>query len=319
MAHYINLKRIESTQVIAFEMLCEFDRLCKEEGLAYSLAGGTLLGAIRHGDLIPWDDDIDLFLLREDYDRFIEKYAGKTIGSPYYKVVDCTHCADGITFARILDLRAKANTKKTIALSNLWIDIFPVDSVPDQITERKSFQQQMRVLRRRRILFNAPPMTGRNLLKKILKTPVAAFARKFGLRIKACQKIIEAAQKYRNTDAGEVAEIVAQGWIKGTMCKETFRQSVEVELRGRKFPCMPDYNHYLTGQYGRYWQLPPVEQQTAHDIQVRIDLDLYEGELKEKLLYYILKKDIEEENQRLLLEKWGDRSLPSAAAQQQNI
>ena len=58
-------------------MLCEFDELCKVEGYAYSLAGGTLLGAIRHKDLIPWDDDIDLFMLRDDYERFLEKYAGK--------------------------------------------------------------------------------------------------------------------------------------------------------------------------------------------------------------------------------------------------
>ena len=126
---------------------------------------------------------------------------------------------------------------------------------------------------------------------------------------KVCRKIIKAAQKYRGAEnAHEVAEIIAQGFIKGTMCKETFGQSVEVELRGMMFPAMPDYNHYLTGQYGDYLGLPPERQRVAHKINVKIDISKYDGALKEELLYYIQKKDIEANN-ALLLEENRENSI----------
>ena len=83
---------------------------------------------------------------------------------------------------------------------------------------------------------------------------------------------------------------------------------MEVELRGMMFPAMPDYNHYLTGQYGDYLELPPERQRVAHKINVKIDISKYDGALKEELLYYIQKKDIEANN-ALLLEENRENSI----------
>ena len=65
------MKRVWSIQL---ELLAVFQRVCREQGLRYFAAGGTLLGAVRHGGYIPWDDDIDLVMLRADYERFLKEF-----------------------------------------------------------------------------------------------------------------------------------------------------------------------------------------------------------------------------------------------------
>ena len=63
------------------EILARCDDFCREQGIPYFLCGGTLLGAVRHGGYIPWDDDIDLMMLRADYDRFIEEFPASAQGA----------------------------------------------------------------------------------------------------------------------------------------------------------------------------------------------------------------------------------------------
>ncbi len=65
---------LEKVHESDFAMLCEVDRICKKHNISYFLHGGTFLGAVRHGDFIPWDDDVDILFLREDYERFLEVF-----------------------------------------------------------------------------------------------------------------------------------------------------------------------------------------------------------------------------------------------------
>ena len=301
MHSYIKLDRIEEIQLIVSDLLCEFERLCKSANISYSLGGGTLLGAIRHQGFIPWDDDIDVFMLREDYERFVKTYIGAQLSNPNCQIVDGNNGASGIAFARLIDCRTRVVCKKTTAIQNLWIDIFPLDTIPTALAEQNEFEFQMRRLRKIRLFFNAPPMTGKTKFKRIIKTPFTIMGRCLGIQKKICRKITVEAQKYNNeTDTKEVAEIVAQGWIKGTCCKATFKNSVQVPFGDRTFSAMPDYNHYLTGQYGDYWELPPEEARKAHKIDVEIAFDQYDAQMQQKLLYYIQRRDIENENMHKL-------------------
>ena len=77
---YLTLDQIHAEEL---ETLVDFDEFCNEHGLRYSLAGGTLLGAVRHKGFIPWDDDIDVGMPREDYERFLQ-IAQKECGEEYF-------------------------------------------------------------------------------------------------------------------------------------------------------------------------------------------------------------------------------------------
>ncbi len=75
---------LKQIQEIELEMLLEVDRICKENNIKYSIIGGTLLGAVRHGGFIPWDDDADVAMLRPEYEKFCSIIDAKLDSSRFY-------------------------------------------------------------------------------------------------------------------------------------------------------------------------------------------------------------------------------------------
>lgn len=121
---------LEELQRFSLDILKDVAGFCEKNSIRYSLGYGTLLGAVRHKGFIPWDDDIDIMMPREDYERFRTIYS-----SDQYSFIDSRNTPGCyIAFGRVCD------TGKTIAISRIpwikkdvgvWIDIFPVDRVPD--------------------------------------------------------------------------------------------------------------------------------------------------------------------------------------------
>ncbi len=124
---------IKEVQAIELEILLEVDRICREYEIPYFLDSGTLLGAVRHKGFIPWDDDIDIGMLRSDYERFLS-IANRELGSEYFLQ---TYRTDGapIMFAKV---RKKGTTFVEFRLRNipmehgLFIDVFPYDFLPQE-------------------------------------------------------------------------------------------------------------------------------------------------------------------------------------------
>lgn len=115
-------------------MLIEFDALCRREGLRYSLAGGTLLGAVRHKGFIPWDDDIDVSMPRPDFDKLVtlarfNKRSNDRIFEPYSN--DWTHPI----FLKYINRRVAVDAHYENGESNLWIDVTPVEGLSDDYDE----------------------------------------------------------------------------------------------------------------------------------------------------------------------------------------
>ena len=127
-------------------MLKELDEYLGEHGIQYSIMSGTLLGAVRHGGFIPWDDDIDIAVLRKDYDRLIEilrknKRIGEELEISGYEV-DKTD----MPFLKVYNKSIAVKDNLAKDPSELWIDIFPFDNVPDRGT--RSYCQCVRLMQK---------------------------------------------------------------------------------------------------------------------------------------------------------------------------
>ena len=145
-------KELHELQNEMLEILAYFDEFCTKNNLQYYLSEGSLLGAIRHRGFIPWDDDVDVMMPREDYDRFIQM-APKKYSSKYY--LDCfeTNPKHWVLGAKIQKTTpSKFYQEKTEGLAKYpgpYIDIFPLDYLPKAQGFRTKYQmRKMRALRR---------------------------------------------------------------------------------------------------------------------------------------------------------------------------
>ncbi|MFQ9742223.1 MAG: phosphorylcholine transferase LicD [Slackia sp.] len=130
MATDSNLRKLQLTELA---LMRDFDRMCKKHGLRYYLLGGTLLGAVRHGGFIPWDDDVDLCMPREDYMRFLEIAPAELAGKPGIGLVSVysdeayRQGMAKITDSSVQVINRSANEERH---EEAWIDIIPMDGFP---------------------------------------------------------------------------------------------------------------------------------------------------------------------------------------------
>ena len=134
---------IDKLKQIQLDMLKDIHTFCVEHEIRYSLAFGTLLGAVRHKGYIPWDDDIDIMMPREDYNRFIRSYGNQT-----YKIADMSVNPNyGLPFAKVEDvLTVIEENVEGESVFGVYIDVFPVDSIPDNMLARRSFYKMKSLL-----------------------------------------------------------------------------------------------------------------------------------------------------------------------------
>ena len=118
---------------IEIDLLHQLDEICKKHGLCYCAGAGTMLGAVRHGGFIPWDDDIDLYMPRKDYDRLIE--LSHEFADPYFLQVSQTEPNMARSFAKLRNAHTTGangfEARDHICLG-IFIDIMPLDGIsPD--------------------------------------------------------------------------------------------------------------------------------------------------------------------------------------------
>ncbi len=265
---------IQEIKDIELDILKTVGNFCKENNIRYYLCGGTLLGAIRHKGFIPWDDDIDICMPRPDYEQFIRTF-------------QCNHSAFQVESSLNYDFYApyaKVFNKKTLIKSkyshskldrNLWVDVFPVDGLSENLEDVKKIYRKCNFYRKLLCLSEANLGEGKTALRKWAKYFLQPLANLYG-KTNLVKKLDAMGRKIPYEESTYVGAITWGLYGVGErMLKSEFEKSVEVEFEGYKFPAFSCWDGYLRGLYGNYMKLPPVEKRKTHDMEAYL---LEEGE-----------------------------------------
>ena len=256
------------------DILIYFNDFCNENGLKFVLAGGTCLGAVRHKGFIPWDDDLDVFMLREDYEKLYEIWKSKADTDRFEIVrsddkVNIHHSATEIqdkltTFvvSRNLDLNEH---------QGLMLDIIPLDGVaPGKFGKICQMINSMIYC-----CFNFQRMPAHKGGLTATATKIALnVVRSFKMRYKIWSRADRKVRKYGTKNC----ELVASFGEGATIMRQHFptnwfENPAYLEFEGHKMPVPKDYDKWLTVSYGDYMQLPPEEERVFRHEAVFIDLD----------------------------------------------
>ena len=259
-----------------FRILQEFDRICKKHNLQYSLAYGTLIGAIRHKGFIPWDDDIDVMMHREHYDKFVS-IVGQELAQD---MIYCDHEQEKkyyYGFAKIRSRVLNYPEKSTEYLGinqGVWIDIFPFDAIGDisPIESKKQFDAIKRV--HNFFVFsvfthpNDNESGWKNTVQSVLykinsSTQNITFLRNYMYR--KMEKIGIAKNSERAIRHNSImVNLTENEYSGGILTKEQLNNCILQEFEGGLFPVISDYDAHLTGIYGDYRTLPPENERVSN-------------------------------------------------------
>lgn len=247
---------------VHLEIANEVKRICDKNNIKYFLIAGTLLGAVRHRGFIPWDDDLDIGMLRNDYIRFLE-IAVKDLKNKYYLETWEVASGYGLPFAKIRrngTIYIERNSKDVDCHSGIFIDIFPFDNVPNNEVQRliheyrmKFYQYLILELCMYNISFDFKGIKG--LIYTLLKKSVK------GLSIKEIKEKYEmVSKKYNNKQTEHVVAVGGSyGYKKETIKFTWISQIDELEFEGHLFKVPKGYEKYLAYFYGDFMTPPPID------------------------------------------------------------
>lgn len=257
--------QIEELKQIQIDILKEVQIFCKENFVIYSLGCGSLLGAIRHKGFIPWDDDIDIYMYRTDYNKFIKSFPSDYLG--FLELVSLERDKNwDRPYAKVYDKRTIMEedcvTSKTIGVG---IDIFPIDNVPDDFKEWNTFLKKQRFLQNIFSLLSIKISSKRSFFKNILLFIAQVSMGIIGRRRLALY-IDKFIQQYKDKECTFVYESCQGAGIKNRFKRIIFSDIIEIPFGNTQFCAFKDADEYLRNAYGDYMKLPPLEKQVSHHV-----------------------------------------------------
>lgn len=253
---------IEELKVIQMDILEVVDRFCIEHNIRYSLACGSCLGAVRHKGYIPWDDDIDIYIPREDYERFINIFPKEFENIKVASLKRDTKW--NRAYAKAYDARTIMEEEcKSPMIIGVGIDIYPIDNVPDSEEDWLRYNKKRRILVFAQELKVVVPGTGRSVFKNILLRFIHLFLLPFSSR-NIAKYIDRYAQKNNGKGYNRSFECVQGIFQKHPFNSSLLTEFIRVPFEDRQYLIMKDFDAYLTNGFGDYMQLPPVEKRVSH-------------------------------------------------------
>ena len=255
---------LQEIKQVELEILKEFHSFCEENNIRYFLAFGTLLGAIRYKGFIPWDDDVDVLVPRDDYNRLLKQFQNNDKYCLYAFERDKKY---SFPFAKLCDMTTRL--VETVYPNNgvelgVNIDIFPLDHFDDDLGKAK---KEVKRISRNLIWLGATKLDA-----PLTKHPIKRFVWHFiliyvKLRGSAhyVRKVIKECNKPEQNGSRYMGPKVWPIWGERIIVPaEVFADTVQIEFEGMRLPAPADYDTLLTCLYGDYLPEPPVEKRKTH-------------------------------------------------------
>ena len=249
---------------IELKILDHIDRFCKDNKLKYSLAYGTLLGAVRHGGFIPWDDDVDIIMPRYDYELLVSSW-----NIPGYILQNKR--TNGDFDQNFTKIRKDHTTfiqfefeKQVSYHTGIFVDIFPADRVAPNALARKA----QYIYGAMNLLYTREHISGEksSIIERVL------LAVPHNTRLKIQKQFENKLQKWNNIET----EFMNASTLR-ELCvyfpSDLFDEMIDIEFEGKKYMCTRKYDAFLKSYYGDYMQLPPEEERVLMHHPLVVDFD----------------------------------------------
>ncbi|SJZ86190.1 lipopolysaccharide cholinephosphotransferase [Pilibacter termitis] len=248
------------------ELLLHVDKICRNEGIAYSLCAGSLIGTIRHRGYIPWDDDIDIMLERTEYEKLLTVLRAN---EDEYKLLHYTTQKSLFPFAKLYNPKTvlKSLTGNNQPGIGVGLDIFPMDVLPSKQEEREAFQKEAR---KKAILLESDGFpayaAAPNLLiffaKIIVRFP--QFVKAHGKWKEIASDLDTFVQKYATLEEKKMGFVASYYGTREVFPREIFQEYEDCPFEHLTARKIKNHDAYLSALYGDYMQLPPKDKQVNH-------------------------------------------------------
>ncbi len=260
---YQEVTDVNEIQQMELGIMEYIHKVCQKIGVKYFLAYGSLIGAVRHQGFIPWDDDMDICMLREDYEKLQdylianpdERYEVMSYKNNLNYVYPFMKVQDNHTYLLEEDVRIDSNM-------GIYVDIFPVDGYEDDV----QFKNKMTKLIKKRQLscYTFKGITNTKSVLNSLLRYVSVIIFYFTNTNKYVAQIEELAKSRKVSDYEQVDYLIYKDMNKPVWRREWLEQVTTGTFEGKEFTIPKNYHEILTSDYGDYMQLPPVEQRVSH-------------------------------------------------------
>lgn len=264
----LSLKEIQNNSLGCLKF---FDKFCREHNLRYSLAYGTLIGAIRHKGFIPWDDDIDVMMLRKDYNRLVESFLSHN-NHERYRFINHINCKNYYySIARLEDRKTKIvyHDNRDDGTNGCFIDIYPIDNIYDSERARKITNWLAH--KRWGWIYNCKKSLceegmdkffykffNKQLIFALADSPLLflTFKSKYVCDLWNMFGIIPVKYQYNHDECFNINNYKLE--------RKWFDEYTDVIFEDGKYMSIAAYDVFLRTIYGDYLELPPEEKRIAH-------------------------------------------------------
>lgn len=253
------LRKLSNKEVkeIQLEIMDDIHNFCVSNNLRYTLGAGSLLGAMRHKGYIPWDDDIDILLPRPDYEKFLKSYKSD---KDYYSLRHDRNDKYYVSaFAKVYDTRTIAKSGNIIDNRSVFVDVFPIDGMPDESEIEPYLKEVTKILEDLRKSGKYYKFTN-SILQKINFFIKYLLKRLSVSRTEVLHRRLNQILSQYKFDSSEFAGVAVGTYgIKDIVTRDIFDSFELKRFEDRQFFCVSKADEYLTHIYGD-WRTPPSKE-----------------------------------------------------------